>query len=214
MGNGGGAHAGFIGEYTPGYAGAKGKQHGSNRSCGDGPGVKSTPKNSLQCLRQGICAQNKSCDTQKHIASCGKGHQKLCDAADTASAAKEHKSDENRQSKTDHQLARRGKAAAERGRRLPDGSDDRIDLGGIADAKGGDHTEKAIDSGKKGPLFAHPMPDDVHGATDEFTGWVFLPEMHRKGDLREFDHHAKKARDPHPENSTGASQGDRSGHAG
>ena len=60
VGDGGGAHTGFVGEYTPGTSGAKSLKSRTQQTAGNGFWMKGTCKNRSYCLRQLIKAQEQN----------------------------------------------------------------------------------------------------------------------------------------------------------
>ena len=205
MGDGGGAHACLVCEYTAGHAVAHGCGHAVPYAAPQGRlGCDGARHDALQRLGNGRPAADQhhhsAADKQKGHA----GHQGFADPPDAPDAAQDHQSGQH-----GHHQSHRQPVPAEG--RLQGGGDG-VGLHHISAPQGGGHTAQGKQGGQR-PA-AHSPLHVAHGAALPAAVSAFLPVAHRQGLFYTSGHHAQKGGHPHPEHRPRPAVEDGSSHPG
>ena len=204
VGNGGGAHAGLVGEHAPGHADAAGVHHGSAQEAAGGGGAgKGVMEDAGKGRRDLAGVEDQHHDSADNIEDCHEGHQDLRHAGDAGDAADDHQGGQQ-----SHHDADGPQGDAEG---AIDAGSQGVGLDAGADAEGGDKAEEREQNGQ--PLEAQAPGNVVHGAAHQLALLVGGAVGHRQRDLTVLDHHAHQGAEPQPEHGAGSAGGDGQGHA-
>ena len=205
VGDGGAAEAGFVGEHTAGDAEANGGPYsGSGKTTGGGL----TGEGAFH--HQGDGGGDFSDIEQQHQQADGdienghERHQPRSPQGDALDAAEQHGTDQHHE--------RYGGDQRCDVEFVVEGGGDGVGLHHIADAETGDGAEDREGDGEPAPFGAQAVADVVHGAADPVAGFVFFAELHGADCFGIFGGHADQSCHPHPEQGSGAAEGDGCGH--
>ena len=217
VGTGPGTEAGFIGENTAGNTLLHADKEAANNTAGHSSRIEGTLDDRSKHCGNLIGLHNDQANAQNHIQQSHGGNQLFGDLTDTLDAADEDQSHDDADEHTDDQVAACGAVHAQQtvvDQSGVDSSGDGVDLGGIAGTEDSADAEEGIQVSQPHPLTAEAILDVVHGAADIVALVIALPVMDRQGNFGKLGSHAQQGGDPHPENGTGAADGDGTCHTG
>ena len=217
MGDGASTEAGFVGEDATGNTLLHTEEDASDSTTGKGFRVKRAQHNGRQDRRELLDIQDDDAQSQHDIEQSHERHQLFGHAANALDAAQQDHCDQHCHDDADDEVQGRQKVfyavrIGQNGR--VDGGDDGVDLRCVAGTEDGQDAEQGIENRQPLPLGAKAVLHIVHGASDQLTVLVPLPEMNGQRDFGELGAHAKQCRAPHPEDCARAADGNCAGDAG
>ena len=211
MGDRTGTKTSLVGENTAGKAFFHAGEHGAYNTAGDSLRIERTLKNSRENAGNVLDIDYYNAQAEDDIKHSHKGNELLRYSTDTLNTAEQDKGNDNGDDDTNDQAYKPLAFLAyyiEADERGIDGGGNGIDLSGVAGSEHGKHTKDSVKHRKEVPTLMQAVLYVVHGTADIVAVSVSLTEMHSQRNLRKLGAHTKQSGYPHPENSTGAANGD------
>ena len=191
VGNGGGAHTGFVGKHPSGDSnaqGQKGRPYGATGECFGGEGAY---ENGLQSCGDSAGIVHQNPQAEQNVSHRHHRDEILCHGSNPFCTPQDHQGHQATGKETHHQVATEGRGEAQKEEGLVNTGDRCADLGGIADAKGSHHAKDAEQPPQPGPLGAQTMFDVIHWATPIPALPIRFPIANRQDHLRILHHHTQ-----------------------
>ena len=212
MGDGGRAQTGLVGEDTAANAlGDNGLQRDAHQTAGNGSGIKSALEDSNESSGDSADIDDDNDQSSDDVDDSHDRNQQSGNVSQTLDTTQQDDGHDDGADDGDHPgddgLLRSGSLNKLRNSGV-DGAGNGVDLGHVADTEGCQCAKHGKDRAQPLPVLAQTVLDVVHGAADPVTGLVALTVLDSQRNLSVLGAHTKQSGDPHPENSTGAADGD------